>query len=147
MASLDPNYSPEHLQGHTVNHPTCNSNSSSTSAPKTGPLPQYGPFAPLVSSPITTPYVNQTPYTTLALLWLSLECCGYLLYCCGYLLRIAVFHLGRSCTVCFNLYCDGFILFCNVCVCVRVYVCGFCNVCVCVGFVICGCLCNMYTVL
>ena len=34
--------------------------------------------------------------------------------------------------VCFNLYCFGFILFCNVCVCVCM--CGFCNVwaCVCV---------------
>jgi hypothetical protein len=39
--------------------------------------------------------------------------------------------------VCFNLYCGGFILFCNVWVCV----------CVCVGFVMCGCFGNMYTVL
>ena len=34
--------------------------------------------------------------------------------------------------VCFNLYCGGFILFCNVCVClcvcVFVCVCRFCNV-------------------
>jgi hypothetical protein len=40
--------------------------------------------------------------------------------------------------VCFNLYCGGFIMFCNVCVCV------------CVGrevFVMCGCFDNMYTVL
>jgi hypothetical protein len=44
---------------------------------------------------------------------------------------------------CFNLYGGGFILFCNVCVCL----CGFCNVCVCVGFVTCGCFGNMYTVL
>jgi hypothetical protein len=53
---------------------------------------------------------------------------GYILYC-----------------VCSNLYCGGFILFCNMCV----YVCGFCNVCVCVcvGFVMCGCFANMYTVL
>ena len=51
---------------------------------------------------------------------------GYILYC-----------------VCFNLYCGGFILFCNVCVCVCVCVCGF----VCVGFVMCGCFGNMYTVL
>jgi hypothetical protein len=52
----------------------------------------------------------------------------------------------------FNLYCGGFILFCNVCVCLFVCVCvvvcvcvcmcGFCNVCVCVGFVMCGCLGN-----
>jgi hypothetical protein len=34
--------------------------------------------------------------------------------------------------VCFNLYCGGFILFCNVCVCV--------------GFVMSGCSGNMYTV-
>jgi hypothetical protein len=34
---------------------------------------------------------------------------GYILYC-----------------VCFNLYCGGFKLFCNVCVCMG----GFCNVCV-----------------
>ena len=47
--------------------------------------------------------------------------------------------------VCINLYCGGFILFCNVCVCVCV--CGFCNVCVCVGFVMGGCFGNMYTVL
>ena len=45
----------------------------------------------------------------------------------------------------FNLYCGGFILFCNVCV--GVCMCGFCNVwecvcvCVCVGFVMCGCVC------
>jgi hypothetical protein len=39
---------------------------------------------------------------------------GYILYC-----------------VCFNLYCSGFILFCNVCVCVCV--CEFCNACVCGG--------------
>jgi hypothetical protein len=43
--------------------------------------------------------------------------------------------------VCFNLYCGGFILFCNVCMCVCVCVC------VCVGFVICGCFGNMFTVL
>ena len=34
---------------------------------------------------------------------------------------------------CFNLYCGGFILFCNVCVCVCVCV----RMCVCVGFVMC----------
>ena len=53
---------------------------------------------------------------------------------------------------CFNLYCGGFILFCDMCVCVCVYecvcvcvcACGFCNVCVCEGFVICGCFGNMY---
>ena len=51
--------------------------------------------------------------------------------------------------VCFNLYCGGFILFCNVCVCVCVCVRarGFCNVCVGVGFVMCGCFGNMHTVL
>jgi hypothetical protein len=43
---------------------------------------------------------------------------------------------------CFNLYCGGFILFCNVCVCVCVCMCGFRNVCVCVGFVMCGCFGN-----
>ena len=73
--------------------------------------------------------------------------------------------------VCFNLYCGGFILFCNVCVCVGFVMCDcfgnmafvfcsvcfnlycggfilFCNVCVCVyvGFVMCGCFGNMYTV-
>jgi hypothetical protein len=56
--------------------------------------------------------------------------------------------------VCFNLYCGGFILFCNVCVCVYVcvFVCvGFVMcvcvcVCVCVGFVMCGCFGNMCTV-
>jgi hypothetical protein len=37
--------------------------------------------------------------------------------------------------VCFNLYCGGFILFCNVCV-------GVCLcVCVWVGFVMCGLMC------
>jgi hypothetical protein len=57
---------------------------------------------------------------------------------------IVVFHLGRSCTV-FVLICtvSGFILFCNVCMCM----CVFCNVCVFVFFVMCGCLGNMYTVL
>ena len=37
--------------------------------------------------------------------------------------------------VCFNLYCGGFILFCNACVCVcaRVCVCVCVRVCVCVG--------------
>ena len=65
--------------------------------------------------------------------------------------------------VCFNLYCGGFILFCNVCVCVCVCgfynvcvcvcMCGFCNVracvceCVCLVFIMCGCLGNKYTVL
>ena len=41
------------------------------------------------------------------------------------------------CCVCFNLYCGGFTLFCDV------WVCGFCNVwvCVCVGFVMCGGVC------
>jgi hypothetical protein len=43
--------------------------------------------------------------------------------------------------VCFNLYYDGFKLFCNVCVCVCMCVC----VCVCVGFVMCGCLDNVCT--
>ena len=37
------------------------------------------------------------------------------------------------CWVCFVLYCGGFILFCDVWVCVCVYVWG--------GFVICGCVC------
>jgi len=56
---------------------------------------------------------------------------GYILYC-----------------VCFNLYCGGFILFCNVfCVCVCVCMCGFCSVCVCVGFVMRGCFGNMHAVL
>jgi hypothetical protein len=45
---------------------------------------------------------------------------GYILYC-----------------VCFNLYSDGFQLFCNVWVCVCV--------CVCVDFVMCGCPDNVYT--
>ena len=49
-------------------------------------------------------------------------------------------HFVLICTVvvlyCFNLYCGGFILFCNVWVCV----CAF------VGFVMCGCFGNMYTV-
>jgi hypothetical protein len=45
--------------------------------------------------------------------------------------------------VCFNLYCGGFILFCNMCLCM----CEFCNMCVCVGFVMCGCFGNIYTVL
>jgi hypothetical protein len=56
---------------------------------------------------------------------------------CGHLIILWLFHLGVSCTVCFNLYCGGFILFCNVCVCVCM--CGFCKVCVCVSFVMCGC--------
>jgi hypothetical protein len=36
------------------------------------------------------------------------------------------------CAFCFNLDCGDFILFCDVCVCVRVRarMCGFCNVCV-----------------
>ena len=48
------------------------------------------------------------------------------------------------CCVCFNLYCGGFILLCEVCVCVGVCV-GVCvcvcvcvSGCVCVGFVMCG---------
>jgi hypothetical protein len=40
---------------------------------------------------------------------------------CGHLIILRPFNLGIFCTVCFNLYCGGFILFCNVCVCV----CGF----------------------
>ena len=43
-------------------------------------------------------------------------------------------------------YCGGFILFCNVWVCVCVWG-GVCNFCVCVDFVMCGCFGNMYTVL
>ena len=52
------------------------------------------------------------------------------------LIILLLFHLGISCTVCFNLYCGGFILFCSVC--------GFCNVwascvraCVCVCVDVC----------
>jgi len=61
---------------------------------------------------------------------------------CGHLDYIVTISFGYILhCVCFNLYCGGFILFCNVCVCV------FCNVCVCVGFVMCGCFGNMYTVL
>ena len=41
---------------------------------------------------------------------------------CGHLITLWQFHLGISCTVCFNLYCGGFILFCSVCVCVCVLV-------------------------
>ena len=44
------------------------------------------------------------------------------------------------CSVCFNLYCGGFILFCDVCVCVCM--CGFCNVCVCVGVLV---ICILYS--
>ena len=53
------------------------------------------------------------------------------------------------CCVCFDLYCGGFILFCDVCVCVCVGVlcvdfvmcgCVYVWVCVCVGFVMCGCV-------
>jgi len=40
--------------------------------------------------------------------------------------------------VCFNLYCGGFILYCNVCVCVCVCVCRF---------LMCGCFGNVYTLL
>ena len=40
--------------------------------------------------------------------------------------RFIMFSVITNITFCFNLYCDGFILFCNVCVCVCV--CGFCNV-------------------
>jgi hypothetical protein len=40
------------------------------------------------------------------------------------------------CTFCFNLHYGGFILFCNVYVCVCM--CGFCNVCVYIcGYVMC----------
>ena len=46
---------------------------------------------------------------------------------------------GNEGKICFNLYCGGFILFCNVCVCVCV--CVFSNVWVCEGFVMCGCVC------
>ena len=53
--------------------------------------------------------------------------------------RFIMFSVITNITFCFNLYCGGFILFCNVCVCVCV--CGFCNVCVCVGFVMCACGC------
>ena len=56
---------------------------------------------------------------------------GYILYC-----------------VCFNLYCGGFILFFNLCVCVcvraRVCVCGFCNMCVCEGVLV---ICILYCTL
>jgi len=47
--------------------------------------------------------------------------------------------------VCFNLYCGGFILFCNVC-CICVGFVMFVCVWVCVGFVMCGCFGSMYTV-
>ena len=40
--------------------------------------------------------------------------------------------------VCFNLYCGGFILFCNVCVCVCV--------CVYVGVCVCVCMCGFCSV-
>jgi hypothetical protein len=42
---------------------------------------------------------------------------------------------GTLYCVCFNLYCGGFKLFCNVCVCVGAW--G--------GFVMCGCLDNVCT--
>jgi hypothetical protein len=49
----------------------------------------------------------------------------------GHLIILWLFHFGYilHCD-CFNLYCGGFILFCNVCVCVCVWVCvcGVCNV-------------------
>jgi len=48
-------------------------------------------------------------------------------YCCIFLYAF-----------CFNLYCNGFILFCIVCMHVCVCLSGFCNVCVCEGFVMCG---------
>jgi hypothetical protein len=66
---------------------------------------------------------------------------------CGHLIILWLFYLGISCTVCFNLYCGGFIVFCNVwvCVCVCVWGGGVCNVCVCVGFEMCGCFGNIYT--
>jgi hypothetical protein len=72
------------------------------------------------------------------------NCCRFgRLFSCGYLNCIVVFHLGRF-LLSFNLYCGGFIMFCNVC---GVCVCGLCNLCVCVGFVMCDWLGNMYTLL
>jgi len=44
--------------------------------------------------------------------------------------------------VCFNLYCGGIVLFCNMCVCVCMCMCGFCNVCVCVGGLV---ICILYS--
>ena len=42
---------------------------------------------------------------------------------CGYLDYIVTISFGYIFyCVCFNLYCGGFILFCNVCVCVCVFV-------------------------
>jgi hypothetical protein len=50
--------------------------------------------------------------------------------CCRHLIILWLCHLGKLCSVfVFNLYCGGFILFCNV----WVYV----GVCMCVG----GCVC------
>jgi len=79
----------------------------------------------------------------------------YILYYIIFILRVFDYILTVSFgytlhCVCFNLYCGGFILFCNVCV--SMCMCGFCNVliCVCVdgcvGFVMCRYIGNMYTV-
>ena len=56
-----------------------------------------------------------------------------------HLIILRLFYMRVYATVCFNLYCDCFNLFCNVCVC------GFCNVwvcvCMCVGVCVYVCVC------
>ena len=67
----------------------------------------------------------------------------YCVHYCTLITEVAGIHsLGLSLKYCGGfLYCDGFILFCNVYVCVGFVMCGFCNVCVCVGFVMYVCVC------
>jgi hypothetical protein len=69
-------------------------------------------------------YVHYGAFTLRELDYIVIISFGCILYC-----------------VCFNLYCGGFKLFCNVCVWVCVCVCVW----VCVGFVVCGCPDNVYT--
>jgi hypothetical protein len=104
-------------------------------------------------------------WVTVKFLWIKVLCTLVWLYTAGieYILTVSFGYILHC--VCFNLYCGGFILFCNVCMCVCVFVCvcvcvylcvcvcvyvcvcEFCSVCVCVGFVRCECFGNMYTIL
>ena len=67
----------------------------------------------------------------------------FILWAFDYIVTVSFGYILQC--VCFNLYCGGFILFCNVCVCVCVCVCMCVCMCVCVCVCVCVCrFCNVW---